>query len=1152
MSKCFENSINYNRKYLDINSKDSNIIYNSSSDFKNQTFNESNNNLISKSRSTNKYNAKYHISNSSNKVFSSKNKNINRYDKLLDTCTNNNLNYTNIKNKNNNCIQSNFNKNNTIVKRRQKESNNITTTNKQDNTISLYVFYFKNKYTICLFKNNCLETSTFNLIEINIYTVCKQDILKALYILTNKNILINEAIISLEFNKVTEETILNILYKHNKCIKIKNINISFKSNYIKAYSILKDFIIKYSLKKDLTNINCLSDFQINILINEIVETFSYLELKTIIYVINSKLLSNTDNNNNNNNNNNQSNEYTDKNINQFKNKININNFVNLIFKRTVFEDYLFISNTTLKDFEIFNTCMHPSMVKRLGKEKEYYSLFSLFCNYITTNQGKKLLNSYFSFPLKNLSLINKRLECIDGYFMIDNNVAYLNQIKGLLKQVSDFEVILNSLNSLRIDSNLLKILLNSIYAALDIINVFKVNIFKNLSYNTIGKFNMLNDLIDNINFKDLAKINNFITNIIDLKYDNNANIKTNTNNMFNYKKLNIKIGINKDLDDVRNEYNNISNVLNNLTYTYFNNKQKSNSFMDLIYYSFIPQLGYMVGIRKNKDYYNFINTIYSNINDIIKTNNYSNIKYRVNNILFNYCKKESEANSDLSHINSKDTNKDLIDNKINNSYLNNNDNEQIIDLELINDNEEDNMLYYNFKNNLSNNLTLEVNNNTSKKNSLNLKNDNNNINDSNNKSSDIHNNYNDLNLDNNEETFILKNINFINISNLEFEFHTEDSLYFKSNECHQLDEKYGDLSARIVDIENSIFREIANQIKQKFSTELLNLNIFISTLDVSLCYYQVALNNNFTKPRFEYNKSINNLKLNQNNNIIEIKKLQNLFNEIDNSNIKTFDSKILISDKINIITDNDDYLSLTMLKRIGQIILLSHLGSYVPCEDMLLNCITNNNCLNSLLSYIDVKESQISNLSSFAREILLIKIIDNFNSTNNYDEQNITNNLVFINSPFKSTSDINKYGLYISLIQKYQKNNDKKLILTMNNYMYENDVKTVNTNKSFLELSNINIINIFKCIETSSDINNIYTYILSLNNKIGTESNYKRLLMLSYIYEINKNNLNNDNYMVIHNRIKDLKLRINTIQMMKFIENIKKAKEYTKSCILFS
>lgn len=74
-------------------------------------------------------------------------------------------------------------------------------------------------------------------------------------------------------------------------------------------------------------------------------------------------------------------------------------------------DFMKLDNEVKNQLEIFNEEMHPSMIKGIGRSKEGFSIFSSFQSTVTFG-GRKLLQEWFSKPLKNPIAINSRLSMV--------------------------------------------------------------------------------------------------------------------------------------------------------------------------------------------------------------------------------------------------------------------------------------------------------------------------------------------------------------------------------------------------------------------------------------------------------------------------------------------------------------------------------------------------------------------------------------------------------------------------------------------------------------------------------------------------------------------------------------------------------------------
>ena len=237
------------------------------------------------------------------------------------------------------------------------------------------------------------------------------------------------------------------------------------------------------------------------------------------------------------------------------------------------------------------------------------------------------------------------------------------------------------------------------------------------------------------------------------------------------------------------------------------------SFIKKFMFIFIPQLGYMLAVEKNKIYYRFIKRISKQF-------------------LPNQENSDKEDNIDeSSQIDEKSLKNVTITiptssrkmNKYNNNSSERKRNSQS------NSNAKAKKVHENSKKNLSVFFSdIEEEENEHIKNEEDRDEDEENY------------------LNNYDETLLLQNICFKNI-NLDFQFHNESFIYYKNEITKILDESYGDLSARITDLENAIFREISKQIL-KYEKTLFAFNEFITSLDCFLNLYLISEKFNLTRP----------------------------------------------------------------------------------------------------------------------------------------------------------------------------------------------------------------------------------------------------------------------------------------------------------------
>jgi DNA mismatch repair ATPase MutS len=389
----------------------------------------------------------------------------------------------------------------------------------------------------------------------------------------------------------------------------------------------------------------------------------------------------------------------------------------------------------------------------------------------------------------------------------------------------------------------------------------------------------------------------------------------------------IKIGVNEDLDILRTEYNNLNEILSKHAIEY-SKTLPAGSFLDKFMYVFIPQLGYMLAVEKSKNYYSFLIKVKNS--DQINGNEIDNIKFEI--------KKDNEQGDIIqNNIGGKENLEDLL---IEDGFTLNRENKCIPEEEEKDNNEDD-----------EDNDEEEI--------------------------------------QNFEETQILHSIIFKDI-NLTFQFHSEDTVYFKNEITKVLDNKYGDLAARITDIENAIFREISKQIVD-YSKDIMLSNDFIANLDCYLTCYLIAEKLNLTRPILNLD---NSFRFEGGRNI-----LCELVNETKYIKHAFKDS----AKNIFIITGNISSGKSTMLREIGMLAYLAQVGSYIPAVNF------HFEPFKKILTNIDILESTVDNLSGFTIELKNIKsildIIENDIKSDN------SNTLVLLDDPYRRTSSINRKGL---------------------------------------------------------------------------------------------------------------------------------------------
>lgn len=277
------------------------------------------------------------------------------------------------------------------------------------------------------------------------------------------------------------------------------------------------------------------------------------------------------------------------------------------------------------------------------------------------------------------------------------------------------------------------------------------------------------------------------------------------------------------------------------------------------------------------------------------------------------------------------------------------------------------------------------------------------------------------NISNLSETEILTKITFIDYD-LKFQFHTDNYVYYKTDETNKLDIKYGDLAGQITDIENSIFSQISKQILE-FTDDLLSLNSFVSLVDCVISIFITSLDFNMTCPKFilhNENLVINNIEKSSNpNNSININIVggRNILIEILSKNYVPFSCKIK-NGVTNIFSDQNVGRT-SFLKMIGQLVYLSQIGCYVPCD------LFETTLFHHIHSHLIIDESILSSVSGFVGELNNLKII---NETIKLVKQP---RLVLLDDAYKRTSEINAFSLFLSNLDFYHSLALKKELFTV-------------------------------------------------------------------------------------------------------------------------
>lgn len=211
----------------------------------------------------------------------------------------------------------------------------------------------------------------------------------------------------------------------------------------------------------------------------------------------------------------------------------------------------------------------------MGRSKEGFSLFGIFDR---TNSiiGRKLLKEWMLKPLKNKELIENRLTTVE-YLL--NHIEMSNEIKKLLKGIKDIPGILLRIKLVKWNYN-------------DWINLYNLLNQSNQIKEIVKLFYYINDNNNNNNIEIFNRIINIMNEEI-IELQNQFEIIFDIESSKESKQLIINEGYNTELDNLRNNYNNIDTFLISITEE---EKLRLNDINFNGNYKYLPQRNYIIYI----------------------------------------------------------------------------------------------------------------------------------------------------------------------------------------------------------------------------------------------------------------------------------------------------------------------------------------------------------------------------------------------------------------------------------------------------------------------------------------------------------------------------------------------------------------------------
>ena len=219
-------------------------------------------------------------------------------------------------------------------------------------------------------------------------------------------------------------------------------------------------------------------------------------------------------------------------------------------------DYIALDSSTKRNLEIISSISEGS---REG------TLISILDS-TQTAMGARLLKNWISRPLKKLTQINKRLECVSEFY---ENKTLRTELMGLFKNIGDLERLISKISAGRA-------------VARDVVNLKyslkKIALIKEELNKAVSK--TLQDI--NRNLKEL----NELVEIIELSINEDLSLHSENKGI-------IKQGYNKELDELRNILNSGEAWLEN-----YQRKERERTGVNSLKVSFNKVFGYYIEISK--------------------------------------------------------------------------------------------------------------------------------------------------------------------------------------------------------------------------------------------------------------------------------------------------------------------------------------------------------------------------------------------------------------------------------------------------------------------------------------------------------------------------------------------------------------------------
>lgn len=246
-------------------------------------------------------------------------------------------------------------------------------------------------------------------------------------------------------------------------------------------------------------------------------------------------------------------------------------------------------------------------------------------------------------------------------------------------------------------------------------------------------------------------------------------------------------------------------------------------------------------------------------------------------------------------------------------------------------------------------------------------------------------------------------------ANLEFQFESDDSVFYKTERVRELDESIGDIKGIINDMESSIVRELEINVLEHANV-LRKAASCLYHLDCIVSLALAAKEFGFVRPQVVETEGIC---------------IEGGFHPLQRLCVDSFitnDTRRNVHRKVSVITGPNGSGKSIYLKQVGLIVHLAHMGSFVPAESATIGLVDGIFCR------FDRNQSSTLQLSTFASDCCEIAFILNNCSSKS---------LVLLDEFGKGTKLEDGIALQAGLLRYFYSLNEKSPYLLMTTHFHE-------------------------------------------------------------------------------------------------------------------